>query len=281
MQDAQLQNVTLKEETIDIKKYLWLIIRNWFWFTSAILIGLGSAYIVNRYSDPIYRVSMTIIVENDEGGGYYGNSNNLIEGFDLIQQGKKIDTEIAILKSYDLTKRTIEALDFDISYFGQGRIRERPRYFLNEFYVEIDTTHQQLRYTPVSITPDGTNGYHLEIEKYDIDREMEYGEVFENEIFRFRIMIRDTHAINNPSHDQYYFYINSVEGLTNRYRGKLSVEQTTEEGSVLRLSTAGPVPQKEIDYLNTLAEVYIRSGLEEKNIIAENTIEFIDEQLSG
>jgi hypothetical protein len=254
-------NIPLKEESIDIKKYFWLILRNWFWFGSAIMVGLGAAYLVNRYSDPIYRVNMSIIIEDDEGGNYYGN-NNLIEGFNLFSQSKKIDNEIAVLRSYDLTKRAVEELDFRISYFGVGRLRERPKYSLNEFLVEIDTSHNQTLYTEVFVTPEGNEKYRLEIESLNVDTYVAYGEYYESENFRFRIILRDSSAVLSPSHEKYFFYLNSVEGLTNAYRGKLSVERMTEEGSVLVLSTAGSVPQREIDFLNKIAEVYIRSGLE-------------------
>ena len=37
--------------------------------------------------------------------------------------------------------------------------------------------------------------------------------------------------------------------------------------------------RKEANYLNKLMEVYILSGLEEKNQTAINTVEFIDQQL--
>jgi tyrosine-protein kinase Etk/Wzc len=279
MQDSVTNNnLNMKEETVDIKKYLWMILRNWFWFMASIIVGLGAAYIINRYSDPIYRVSMTIMIKSDEGSNY-GN-NNLIDGFNLFQQGKKIENEMAVLKSYDLTRRTIEELDFDISYFGLGRIRERPKYNINEFFVELDTSHYQQPNVPVYIAPK-PHGYRVSIEGMEVKKMMNYGEFFENEYLKFRIIPRDSNSVMSTSHEQYYFYVNSVEGLTAQYRRKLSVEKTTEEGSVLMLSSSGPVPQKEIDFLNALASVYIQSGLEDKNIIAENTIEFIDEQLAG
>lgn len=280
MQDTSaFNNPVLKEESIDIKKYLYMILRNWFWFVAAIVMGVGAAYLSNRYSDPIYQVGMTIIVEGDENSSYSSN-NNLIEGFNLFQQGKKIENEIAILKSYDLTRKAISELDFQISYFGVGRLRERPKYKIDEFIIDFDTAHAQVRYLPIYVTPKGYRGYQLEIESMSVNQFMKYDEYFENDDFRFRLVLVDSVGIETMSHDQYYFYLNSIEGLTARYRGKLSVEKTTEEGTVLLLSTSGHVPQQEINFLNKLAEVYIRSGLEGKNIIAENTIQFIDEQIA-
>ncbi len=46
------------------------------------------------------------------------------------------------------------------------------------------------------------------------------------------------------------------------------------------LHSAGPVGEREVDFLNTLSRHYILSGLERKQTIAENTLLFIDDQIN-
>src|SRR5690606_14603238 len=58
-----------------------------------------------------------------------------------------------------------------------------------------------------------------------------------------------------------------------------TVEQSNRFSSVANLSLMDPVPAKAKDVLNKLVEVYNFQAVKEKNIIATNTIDFIDEQL--
>jgi tyrosine-protein kinase Etk/Wzc len=87
----------------------------------------------------------------------------------------------------------------------------------------------------------------------------------------------------SPSHypQKYYFYFNDIHSLSNAYRSRLNVDVNAERGSILTLSISGTVPEQISDYLNKLSEVYIHNNLNEKNAVSENTIAFIDQQLSG
>ena len=70
--------------------------------------------------------------------------------------------------------------------------------------------------------------------------------------------------------------------LTKEYSMKLEVSPLNNESAVLKLSIRGDrdAIRENIDYLNKLTEIYIRNGLDNKNLMANNTIHFIDEQLA-
>jgi len=80
---------------------------------------------------------------------------------------------------------------------------------------------------------------------------------------------------------QIYFIVNDINSLTKQYLNKLTLKTNEKKSTVVTLSISGPVPQQEADFLNKLCEVYIRTGLEEKNKAAINTIKFIDSQIGS
>ena len=53
----EIQENIFKDESIDIKKYLFKILFNWYWFAISIFFTVSIAYLVNRYTEPIFRVS--------------------------------------------------------------------------------------------------------------------------------------------------------------------------------------------------------------------------------
>jgi hypothetical protein len=56
-----------KEETIDIKKYIFKIISNWYWFALTLFLSVSAAYFINRYSERIYQVSSSILILESSG----------------------------------------------------------------------------------------------------------------------------------------------------------------------------------------------------------------------
>jgi len=69
-----------QEENIDIKKFLFRILSNWYWFALALFITITSAYLISRYSEPIYSVNATVMVMAmgtvGYGQGYYSDEND-------------------------------------------------------------------------------------------------------------------------------------------------------------------------------------------------------------
>ncbi|MFN8207175.1 MAG: hypothetical protein U0T82_07180, partial [Bacteroidales bacterium] len=44
------------EDSLDLKKYFFLILGNWYWFFVCLMIGISIAWVVNRYTNPVYQV---------------------------------------------------------------------------------------------------------------------------------------------------------------------------------------------------------------------------------
>lgn len=265
-----------QEESIDIRKFLFTILRNWYWFALSIFITYTIAFLVNRYQPPQYSVSATLII-NDEKKS---TAELLINALDRFNARKNIENEIVILKSSKMANKAISELkEFEITYVMVGRVKKPMLYRSSPFKVVFDSSSNNLRDYPVNLTILNKNEYRLEIDgNLKINKIQKFGIPYIDNNFNFTIFLKDPNFIPSAS-SKYYFVINDINSLTNTYRDKLGISTNDKKGTVLTLSTTGAVPQMEADYINKLMEVYIRTGLEEKNQTAINTINFIDEQL--
>jgi tyrosine-protein kinase Etk/Wzc len=72
---------------------------------------------------------------------------------------------------------------------------------------------------------------------------------------------------------------NDMKGLVADYLENLTITPVNKNGNVLKLSVNQSVPQKGIDILNKLIELYNLEAIENKNEIAAKTIVFIDDRL--
>jgi tyrosine-protein kinase Etk/Wzc len=275
-----------EDDNFDFKRYISLFISNWYWFAIALFIALTVAYGINRYSEQVFTVSSTLLIQDDQGNNTNTGLNSIIPGGDIFRRGQNLNNEIGILKSFSLNYRVMQELsEFQTVYVSVGRrgIAESQLYMGCPFIVIPDSIENQPKLYQVKINILSKESFSLEIDgNNDIIRELKFGERFRESGFDFVIRLRD--SINyipgkNELSTRYYFYFESPERLANNYRNKLDITAITEGATLVTLSVSGFVVSQEADYLNKLMELYINSGLELKNATAYSTITFIDKQL--
>ncbi len=273
-----------EEESIDIKKYLFMVLHHWWWFAVALFIALGVAYLINRYSQEQYTASCSLIVGEEESGA--GSVDQILDEMTRYRKKRRkaiVENEISILKSYRMARMALEELDFHIAYTSVGRrnIAETRLYKTSPFIVMPDTSKSNPPAT-FYVTIKSLNEYELSLND-EVNRLFQFGKKIEYGNYGFTITLRDPYNFKYipEQSNKYYFTFQDINSLAKQYRNALLVEVNDEKGSILTLNMEGFVPEKISKYLNKLSEVYIRSNLMEKNITSMNTIEFIDNQLRG
>lgn len=118
----QYPEIYREEESVDIKKYLYRILYNWWWFALSVFLALTVAYLVNRYSEDIYRANCSVIIANENTPR--GDIESVIEEMTNIRNRRTkavVQNEMTVLKSYKMTNAALERLDFGITYTAVGR----------------------------------------------------------------------------------------------------------------------------------------------------------------
>jgi tyrosine-protein kinase Etk/Wzc len=273
------------DDNIDIRRYLSLFLSNWYWFVISLFIAITLAYGINRYSEKMYTVSSTLLIKDGKNGGNLSSADNIMPGANMFNNRQNLNNELGILKSFRLNKRVIDSLpEFRIVYFGVGRrnIVESRLYKSCPFMVVTKSLNSQPGGVKANVRIISQTTFLLEINSnYNINKEIKFGDRFNEKGFDFIIKLRDDKSFRfNPEQSyKYYFYFTGSAGLANEYRGKLSVSPIDKDATLVNLSASGFVPEQEADYLNKLMEIYIYQGLEDKNQVADSTIKFINRQL--
>ena len=272
-----------EEESFDLRKWIGKILVNWYWFVLSVVILGGASWIYTKYLVRTYRVESTILVKDEKGDV---GAEILFNEFNFGSSGWYMDNELLLLKSWALARRTLDQLNFDISYVAVGRWSENPIYGNIPFRVVTGGDKNSYINVPIHIKILSDSTYQCKISgRYRVDTTFKFHEPFTHKEISF-ILSPNPHfniyAIPEVVRtNEYYFKLNDLDQLAYRYRNKLSAEWVSQSGSVIRLSTTGFSAQMEVDYLNALMDEYLKWGLEEKNRIAKNTVDFIDDQLSG
>ncbi len=285
-----------EEQSIDIKNLIYICLSHWYLFLAGAIIALAIGFVINRYTTNVYQVTGTVLVKEDKTsfdptsimtGISYGSMQNL-------------ENEMAILRSYSLTERVVKKMDLEVSYFEKGRIATTEMYKTAPFTVEFDRSVPQsvgLAYE-VSILKNGKislkaqSDYHktydfilcqtLKSQPAVIMTKGEYtqGDWIDNGYNRMRIVLNEKYNEETDLSRKMIFVINDYPTLV-KHMSSFSVNATSKQSSIASIVMSGTNRQKIVDFTNLLLNEYVSRGLEKKNQVSENTINFIDKELSG
>ena len=294
-----IENQDSQEETIDIKALILKYSQYWYYFLLSILFFVFIAFLNNRYTVPEYSISTTLLIRDDNNTQL--GAENLLEGLELFSGKKNLKNEIVILNSYSSTEKVIKELKLGLSYYQHGFLKTNELFENSPFIVTFDSTHNQLTGTVFEIeilsenefqlktTTEDLFPYNLITEKFDksllanidIDETYEFGKEITTDYFSFKLdksIFYNLEKIEN-SNLSFSFKLHQISKLAHKLINEITVNPINKETSILKLNIKGKTPKKNIIILDKITEIYIRSGLDEKNIMAVNTIHFIDDQL--
>jgi hypothetical protein len=153
------------------------------------------------------------------------------------------------------------------------------------FYVEIISEEQFRLYTEAKDfrVSNAVAGSSFEVKNaFEISKIYEFGEAVDHEYFHFTVnRSRDQVSFDQLENPELFFMVHDLDEITNAYLENLEVNQPDIQSSILDLRTVGPVVEKEIHFLNRLSNNYIEGQLTERDQIALNKENFIQEQLAS
>lgn len=282
------------EQSIDIKQLIYICLSHWYLFVIFVVLALAVGFVINRYKPSVYQTSGTVLIKSDQTFDPTSLMTNLNTG------KSNVENEIAILRSYSLAERTIKKMNLEVSYYEKGRVATMEMYKNAPFTVEFDRSVPQAVGLTYEITAFNTEAFSLHgtsefltkydyvlcqtlqsvPQKVDVVTECKQGEWIDNGYNRFRIVLNESYDAEKDNSRKMFFRLNSYPSLV-RQLSSYTVSATSKQSSVVNLVMTGSNPAKIVEFTNMLMNEYVNRGLEKKNLVSENTIRFIDEELTG
>ncbi|MFN8254219.1 MAG: polysaccharide biosynthesis tyrosine autokinase [Bacteroidales bacterium] len=268
-----------KNPSFDIKNYILKLIAHWYLFAIALIIGIGYDFVDSRFAKSRYSVYTTMLLSDE-----LQNTQAVVGALNIFDNRKNYENEFGVLKSYALNEAAIKELDFTITYFRDENFRsDKDLYKYSPFIVVLDTTKNQTDWLQFNIRIISDKEYLLWCKSKDFEKKMNFGQEFNTDYMNFKIIKNEKISpdLSQLAGNEYYFYKNNFNSLVKEYQSSLNVDLRSPNSSILWLWIEGSVPERIVDYLNKLSEVYLKQSLDAKNRIVYNTMKFIDSQLSG
>jgi tyrosine-protein kinase Etk/Wzc len=256
----------------------------WHIFVTTIAAAFICAWLYNRYFPTRYRVTSTLLIEEDKKGSSALGTDKLLEGFGLRPGMQNLDNQILILSSWSLIGRTLDSLSFETEYYYRGRVKKASLYPKQPIKVIQDSVGTLPYDIEFKFTYLGKNKFTLNASSkgsYSLNKHESFGEKIEDKGGSFRIVSNDYKWFADNLEMDIYFMLHTKTGLLEDYKKRLKVEPATRDATIVILSLEGNNKEMDIDFLNKLSAIFINYNLDKKNKEANRTIEFIDKQLIG
>lgn len=259
----------------DLRKIIIPLLKGLPVILAIFLISLFLAIRAINYSTPLYQ-SVAKIRIDDQRFGF--SKNNLFTDFDVFSTLNKIESEVELMKSQVLLRKVISELDFSILYFRMGKIRNTEMYNDSPFKVEAKLLNPDFHKIKFFLTIKDSINYQLNYQNNGEKMLVEaaFGDTLRDE--NMELVISRTVSTSKLI-DNFYFEIPDVNQLIALHTKHLEIAAVDKDLPVIRISNKNPVPEKTAMFINQLAETYIEDYIQTKSAAANETHQFIDEQL--
>lgn len=249
-----------------------------FWplFVILIIIGLSGAWVYLRYKQPIYQTTATILIKDDQKSGKI----DPLEAFDMFGGKKSVENEVEILKSKTLMQEVVKNLHLYAPVEAKGRVSTVNAYLSFPVIVDVKAPDSIKNVLNIPISYNKNNQLvTLGKNQYPLNQFLPtpFGNLkfIQNQNYR-SVLIKE----NNEVEDIHYvFSLQSVQKAANGLLTQLTVSPSSKLSSVINIGIQGEVPKRNEDIINELLKVYNQAAILDKNILAANTLKFVENRL--
>ena len=231
-----------------------------------VIAGVAARFYL-KYKIPVYESTATILIKDEKKGE---DDSRIIESLNLLSSKKIIENEIEVLKSKGLMMQVVKKLHLYAPIYEKGKVNDRSAYISSPISIEVsnpdslvETEHKVFfRYDSA------TRKVILDQKEYSLSQWVNtpYG--------RLKFIPQ-----GGKSKAQLYFSLIDPRKVVFSLVDKLDVLAPNKLASVINITRRDEVPKRSEDILNELITVYDNAALNEKNKLADNTLNFLDERL--
>jgi capsular exopolysaccharide synthesis family protein len=263
--------------SIDYRDVIMPYLKKWYWFVVALFISLFTAWFYLSCAVPQYNINSTLLIpDNKKGDGIL--KATAFSDLNMFHEVKTVDNEIEILRSRDLIYKVLKKLNLETAYTYQT------------FFKTIGLYGKSLPLT-VSVVKLGATAYTKNIQLQSVsdstfiltdnDKKYKYrfGQLvslpgYTIRVFKGPSFAKNHNTLNVKFQDLYQMALSYSTG-------KLKVTPVIKESNTLTLSMLDAIPMRGVDIMNNIIDIYNAEGIQKKNSLAINTIQFLGKRLKS
>ena len=262
-------------------------VKHWklFVLSFVICVGLAGAYILVK--NPEFRINANILIKEDSKSGMSGLASSMMKtgipfGDVLSVGGSAVDDEIEIINSYSILRGTVKDLGLNVSC-SSGLIKK------TNYYQD-----SPLRITPANPDMPDTLRYTIEM-KVTVDKQENVkvkayydGDLVGSVKSQFPaklttvfgdFLIEKTKFYDGDKNRKFKVYYSGYGLSTEALMRNVEISIASKKANVVNLFIDDEIPDRGKDILNSIIKNYNLYGIDEKNVTAVRTAEFLQQRI--
>ena len=272
------ENNNTEESYIDFKQIIQTYLSKWKWYALSIFTLYTLSYIYVASSSRMYLVESTLLIKDDKKGGMMSEMSAFDDlGLGLSGTSSAIENEIEILKSRYLIEKVVKENSFNIKYYEKKGLRKVERLDNSPIKIKVfDTDFDRIK-KQCKIEIDQIN-----LEKFTIKCDKKifngiYGKKIKLPYIGYVTFLPNLEQENELN--QIIITIDNNINTVQSFQGNLIIERINLESNAVKISLKTRNIDKGVIFVNDLIEQHRKDVVEDKNLVAKNTIIFINERI--
>ncbi|WP_400073585.1 GumC family protein [Zobellia russellii] len=273
------QNST-SNNSFDLKEILATYTIHAKWFVLSVVFALIIAFLYIRYATPQFAVQTQIQILEDKTSG---SELDVFQDLNLLGGGKnKVEDELQLISSRSNFIRVVKELNLNTKILVQGNIKETELYKkppININFIAADSVlnRAELDFF-VTISSSTTFGYTEEEDKPV--KIFAFGKNIPTEIGDI-VITPNVGVFENYIDKKLRISVKPIEDVSQEYRTRIVVNLASELSNIVNISLEDPIREKAANILDALVRIYNENAIQDKQIIADRTSNFIDERIAN
>ncbi len=280
------KEIETSSQSINILDLTLNTLRHWKWIVISVCVCLLFALICVLRAQPIYEREASIVIKDDTQGNSISSEMSAFADMGFLQTKSNILDEINHLNSPDVMTEVIKRLDLMMNYYTKGTFHKNVVYGPA---LPIDVDAQSLldedaMSMNVNINADGTYVISdLKTAENNFDFVQDKPVPLDSTIVTpiGQLTVRRT-AYFTPG-EEYDIYVakSTLSSTLIKYQSEFNIKLFNDKGNTITITVKDNSPVRADDLIQTLISVYNQKWIENRNIIAVATSNFISNRLNS
>jgi tyrosine-protein kinase Etk/Wzc len=260
---------------MNLKKELGRYLKKWPWFLLSMLLFYTAAKIYLRYAKPQYFTTTSLKLQQSKGQNTaLSDLKNLGVG---VSDDQELEGETTLIVSKPILSKVVKNLNLDVSFFSLGNIKEVELYEESPIIGKILKIANPNNFGGASylIKPIDNQSFILTEENGSSNKKYFFGVPINLSFGTVQIDLKPGFTLDSTLKVVFKNSLNVVGSL----EGSINVSLPPNKGLMMQVDMTGPTPKKSEDILNNLTKEYLIDGVNDKNLEAQNTQDFINGRL--
>lgn len=243
----------------------------WPVFLVLLFISVAGAVLYLSWASPVYEISAAILLKEEKKGF---DESSILESLDMFGTKKIVENEIEVLSSWSLMNQVVKDLDlYAPLYKIEGR-KNLPAFAMSPVKIEV--------MDPEAI--EKTEKFYF---TFDVRlRKVKMGNDFysldtwislDGDSIRF---VSNNTCCPTDGQALFYFMLINPEDVVDDIVDNIKIRSARRQGTVIKIRLKDKDPFRGKAILNGLISMYNKATIEDKNVLAGNTLAFIEQRLN-